>query len=228
MKKFWLIFFLLCAISPWAKEVAGKVVDVEGQAKAKIKGRKDRKLGRGSVIFTDEVIQVEGSSKLQIRFTDGGLLNLIPNSKYQIQAYNYSTNKTSNQYIGQIFAGGFRQVSGQIAKNNPDRALVKTPTSTIGMRGTSFEVLVLSNNSVTVGCELGQISVTNAAGQITLGPSSPYQYSTISSTNTKPLGLKDRPANFNAQLFDSPARGIQTTSKGTDKLTPPVRIKGGC
>jgi hypothetical protein len=228
MKRFLVIFFLFCAISSWTKEVVGKVVDVEGQAKTKIKGRKDRKLGRGSVIFTDEVIQVAAASKLQIRFTDGGLLNLIPNSKYQIQAYNYSTNKTSNQYIGQIFAGGFRQISGEIVKNNPDKAMVKTPTSTIGMRGTSFEVLIQPNNSMIVGCETGQITVTNSAGSINLGPKSPYQYSTVSSKGTKPLGLQSRPANFSATLFDSPSRGIQTTSKGSGQLTPPVRLKGGC
>jgi hypothetical protein len=212
-----------------AKEMAGKVVAVQGTATTSIKGRKDRQLKRGSVIFTDEYIHVEDSSKLQIRFTDGGLLNLIPNTKYQVKAYSYTDNRASNQYIGQIYQGGFRHLTGKIAKTNPERVQVQTPTATIGVRGTVFEVLILPNNVLTVGCQLGTVSVSNQAGTITIGPSAPFQVSTVASTTAQPRGLESRPMDFSEQLFSSPPKGIETTPSGSPvKQAPPVRIKGGC
>jgi hypothetical protein len=223
------IFFLCVAGEVFPKDMVGKVVAVDGTAKTTIKGRKERTLKRGSVIFTDEYIHVEGNSKLQIRFTDGGLLNLIPNSKYQIKSYSYTQNKSTNQYIGQVYKGGFRHLTGNIAKTNPSQVEVRTPTATIGVRGTVFEVLILPNLAMTVGCEFGQISVTNQAGTVDLGPSQPFQISTVTSPTLKPQGLSHRPNDFSEHIFASPPKGIETTPKGSPVNTaPPVRIKGGC
>jgi hypothetical protein len=228
MKLLCTLLLVLLTVLAGAKELTGKVVAIEGSATTQTKGKKSRKLQRGSSVFTNEMIHVQGDSKLQIRFTDGGLLNLIPNTKYQIHSYNYSENKTTNQYVGQIYTGGFRHLTGGISKTNPEQMTIRTPTATIGVRGTTFEVLILPNQAMTVGCELGQISLANPAGSITLGPSAHFQYSTISSISVRPEGLASRPANFSEKIFTSPGKGIETNPKGNAAPTPPPRIKGGC
>ncbi len=228
MKILLTLLLCFCTISGFTKTMAGKVVAVEGKATVAPKGKKNRKLARGSVIFTDEMIHVEGASKLQVRFTDGSLINLIPNTKYQINAYSYTNQTSSNQYIGQVFTGGFRHITGDIAKTNPDKVQVKTPTATIGVRGTSFEVLVTPNQGTIVGCELGQINLSTPTGSIALGPSAPFQFSTVSSPGARPEGLTARPPHFSEALFSSPSQGVPTTSQGHLGTAPAVRVKGGC
>lgn len=229
MRIFVLCCLLLFALDLGAKEYIGKVVAVEGEATTKTKGKKKRKLTRGSAIFTDEIIQTQGASKLQIRFTDNSALNLIPNTKYQIQAYSYTDDKNSNQYVGQVFTGGFRHLTGNISKTNPDKVKVRTPTATIGVRGTIFEVLLLPNQAMTVGCTFGQISLSNPAGQIQLGPSEPFQFSTVSA-GAAPQGVSSRPANFNETIFTPPKiGGMETPDKPHSEEAPsPARIRGGC
>jgi hypothetical protein len=56
----------------------------------------------------------------------------------------YSFN--ADTYAGNIFVnvikGTFAMISGLVVKNNPANSQIKTPTSTAGIRGTSFVVEV--------------------------------------------------------------------------------------
>lgn len=192
------ITLLLIVSSLYSADSIGKVIAVEGQAQAN-----ERSLTRGAAVFVSDVIKVAGSSKLQIRFTDGGVINLIELSEYRIDSYQF--NKTgSDGYSAELVKGGFRSLTGSIAKSNQDGYSVKTPVSTIGIRGTLFEVNIV--DGVTYhGVEKGAIVLKNSGGEETLHAG---QYLATDSPNVMGTPTTALPDALNPQLFTSPPGGI--------------------
>jgi hypothetical protein len=187
-----IISALLCCVlfigSLISAEPIGKVIAVEGKAQAN-----ERSLTRGASIFISDLIKVAASSKLQIRFSDGGMLNLIERTEYRINTYEFNK-EGKNEYSAELAKGGFRALSGSIGNANPDGYNVKTPVATIGIRGTIFEANIV-NGETFFGCENGQISVRNAAGERILSPgefvsaSSPRMLGDI--TTVRPDALRE-------------------------------------
>lgn len=143
------------------EDAIGKVVAVEGKAEAN-----QRSLARGGSIFIADLVKVAADSKLQIRFTDGGILNLIALTEYRIDSYQFKQTGTDG-YTASLVKGGFRALSGTIGEENPDGVQVKTPVATIGIRGTIYEANIQDGQTF-FGCDNGAINVSNSAGQRTL------------------------------------------------------------
>jgi hypothetical protein len=227
MKHIWAIFFLFFSLSAYGREMVGKVVAVQGKAVAVFPEKKDRKLSSGSPVFSEETIMTSSSTKLQIRFTDGAILNLTPNSEYRVDAYSYGDKRKKDQYVATMIKGGFRHLTGGIAKNNPDDVEINTSVATMGVRGTVFEAL-LKDQSLFVGCEFGQIVVTTLDGKIFLGPESEYRFTTITTGQTTvPQGLSKKPKALENSVFSSPPNGIPTTPSGVVE-TGKITIGGSC
>lgn len=227
MKKLWTLLFLLCALSASARQRTGKVVAVEGSAKAGVSEKQERKLSRGSPIFTEEIIAVGRGSKVQIQFTDGALLNLTPKTAYRVNAYSYGDKRDRDQYSGELLKGGFRHLTGKIAKDNPDAVEIATPNATIGVRGTVIEALFTTKGELFIGCQHGLVSVSNTEGSLALGPLAPYQFLDVSNMDAPPQGLTTKPAALESVDFSSPSGGVPTTSTGFVE-TGGVTIQGGC
>lgn len=191
------IFFLLFG-SLYAADAIGKVVTIEGSALANV-----RQLSRGSEIFISDVIKVAEASKLQIRFTDGGLLNLIASTEYRIDSYQFAKTGTDN-YSAKLVKGGFRTLTGGIAKSNPNNYSVQTPVLTIGIRGTLYSVNIV-DGVVYVGVENGAISATNAGGTVVVGAGN---YISTGSSQIMGEPTTVQPDALNPSIFTSPQGGI--------------------
>jgi hypothetical protein len=249
MKKIWILLFLILTVTISAREMAGKVTSVEGDSHVKYRDRKDRTLVKGSPVFSEEKIIVGANSKLQIKFTDDAILNLIANTEYIVQDYSFENKKSKNIYLGEILKGGFRHLTGKIAKENPDAVTIKGPNVTIGIRGTLLQAFV-RNGTMFVGCEFGQITVASRQGMIVLGPTSRFQYSSISEHDLNPKGLTKIPPELQQQNFTPPPGGVSTVApkapadvpKSASESSAPatqaepesssetntIKIKGGC
>lgn len=227
MKKIWTIVFLCFALSALARERVGRVQGIHGSAHTSYEGKKDRKLSKGSPIFTDEKIVVPERSKVQVKFTDNSVLNLVSDSEYKVNQYSYRNKRSTDSYSGQLLRGGFRHLTGNIAKNNPSGFHVKTPNAVIGVRGTVIEAVITRKGELFVGCESGLIYVLNTKGEILLGPSVKFQFLNVSSSSSAPEGLSSKPGAIGNRDFSSPPGGIPTTSAGFVE-TGGVTVKGGC
>lgn len=157
--KFTTIFLslILFMSSVFAADPIGKVIAVEGKVEAS-----KRALSRGASIFVADVVVVNAASKIQIKFSDGGLLNLIEKTEYRIDSYAFKTDG-KNEFGAELVKGGFRALSGSIGKENPDGFKVKTPVASMGVRGTIFEANIVRGETF-FGCDSGSISVSNEAG----------------------------------------------------------------
>ena len=119
-------------------------------------------------------------------------------------------------------SGTVRYASGSIAKNDPSKVSIKTPTATIAVRGTDFTATVDELGASTVillpscpfgwrdverDCKTGEISVTTDAGSVILNR--PYQATKVDTRGvlpTKPVVLNLSIDAINNMLIVAPPR----------------------
>lgn len=113
----------------------GKVLVSSGVFYAINVKEEKRALMRPMPIFEkDRLITEQG--KAQIWLIDGALFTLEPQTEFRVQEYVLEPRQKSS-FI-ELLKGGFRTITGSIAKDAPNRYLVKTPVATIGVRGTHY------------------------------------------------------------------------------------------
>jgi hypothetical protein len=135
------LLFTLGALASGARaEVVGRVLLAAGDAVAVRDGR-DVRLNYGSQIEHADILRTGAASSLQVRFVDESLISLRENSQLGIESYRFAGKQDgSERAIFRLLKGGFRTVTGLIGQLNRQNYEVRTPTSTIGIRGTDYAV----------------------------------------------------------------------------------------
>ncbi|MFY7842555.1 MAG: FecR family protein [Rhabdochlamydiaceae bacterium] len=192
----WFVFFAVALIplKAWSSDPkeAGIVVTAQGDPIAS-NSQQTRHLTRGMPIYVQDKIVLNDTSKIQIKFTDGGIINLIPASEYTVDSYSFNEKDKNNENVGSLAEGGFRALSGAMSKKDPSSIKIKTPVATIGLRGTIYQI-ELVNGSLVCGCEKGSIDVSTTHGSITIGDSFNFSYGQVSSADNPPETLNERPS----------------------------------
>jgi len=126
--------------------LAGKVELVEGDVTVYDQAKKPRKVAVGDTIHEGEGIVTGKDGELHLNMEDGGFIAVRPNTKMSIAAYR-AEGDDSDKGVFSLLQGTFRSVTGWIGKFNPRSYQVRTPTATIGVRGTDHEPLVIPQGS---------------------------------------------------------------------------------
>jgi len=137
------------------------------------------------------------NGRLGITFKDDSQVRLTEHSKLIIDEFIYDPDPSKSKMALQFASGTARFITGKLATIDKENILIKTPSATIGIRGTDFTVTVdeLGRSLVILlpdndGLPSGEIVVATAMGQVVLNK--PYQATTVSmfeSTPTKPVIL---------------------------------------
>ena len=90
-------------------------------------------------IFMGDVITTDLKGQVQILFVDDTKFVVGANSKVTIDAFVFDANKTAQDVSISAVKGAFRFITGNSPKQNYS---IKTPTMTIGVRGTAFDLAV--------------------------------------------------------------------------------------
>lgn len=199
----------------------GRVVWVKGTLKAVMENKEVRILQKTSVIYLHDTLTTDNNSQAQIVFTDNTLLTFRPDSKFFIDQYIYKpAQKKSNslgKYVMDLIQGGFRTITGLIAKKNPSDFQINTPVATIGVRGTDFAV-VLRGNELLMAQYGGAPCINNNKGaKVCL--SSQLPYGSINGLGGQPLAFTQQPPEFREKLRIEPA-SIQPFSSGVNSPSP--------
>jgi hypothetical protein len=216
---FILLFFIPCqafaqgktATSPDKTQI-GQVVIAIGKVKAKGADQSERTLKRGDPFYLLDTIVVEAASRSELKFVDGAIVSLIASTEYRIESYAAQTATRDASSVATLIKGGFRAISGAIAKENPSGTSVKSLVATIGLRGTVYEA-VLVNDRLSVGCEDGKAVVSNEKGSVEIGPSSNTLYA-IAQKGKAPIASKEIPPDL-ATAFGAPGRVTPPSSART-------------
>lgn len=112
---------------------------------------------RGERVREGDVIRTTASGHVHIRFVDGGLVSVRPDSVFRIQEFKYNpANPAASTVVLNLEAGEVRSISGAAAKAARERFRLNTPLVAIGVKGTDFLTRTASN-AVTVTVNEGAI-----------------------------------------------------------------------
>ena len=123
----------------WAGQVAGTVVHLSGPLLAQKADGSVKVLARKSEVEQGDTLVAEKGTYAQIRFIDNSEITLRPDTTFKIEAFAYDEAKPDADSASfNLVKGGLRSVTGLLGKRNKEKFSLKTPTATIGIRGTTF------------------------------------------------------------------------------------------
>lgn len=202
--------------------VVAKVLWVKGVVNALAPDNKTRPLAKDSVLYLHDTLITDEKSQTQIVFTDDTLMTFKSNSKFYIEHYEYKGDKSKGKYFMNLVEGGFRTVTGLIAKQDPDSYQVNTPVATIGVRGTEYEV-TYAGGQLFMGYEAGTPCVSTKTGSTCL--SQEAKYVTVPSADSAPIVVSEKPAALSENIEIVPAKfssggGGSTGGSSGSNMTP--------
>ena len=143
-----LCLFFLTTFAPVtvtaAEKEAGKTLLTRGEVTGSREG-KTVTLKRRSSIFEKDEIRVGEDGRAQFRMVDQAIISLQENSVLQVKKYQFIKGRNDNSALLELLSGGLRTITGAIGKGNKKAYELRTPLATIGIRGTDYEVEIVSN-----------------------------------------------------------------------------------
>lgn len=220
----WLLLFLSFNVFAGI----GEVSDTKGNGcqiqrnKAMIGGDKGSQVESMDTYVTAQCVS-------NITFNDNTKVKVNENSRLLIDDFVYDPKQSDAGKLAlKVGMGTVRYASGQIAKNNPQQVDIKTPTASIAVRGTDFNMTVDETGQSLVilvpsckdesqvkqyelqenTCAVGKIIVSNLNGSVTLDQA--FQATLVQSTAISPsppviINMVESNINNNLILVKPPA-----------------------
>ena len=153
-----LVFSFECGAFPAPEIGAVREVQVWGYGTPP-QARREPKYARDTVV-ADELVETVKKGAMSIDFIDGTELHLGGSSRLVIDEMVYSPKDKKGKAVIDLVEGTYYFVSGKIPKQN---VMLRTPTATIGIRGTALSITVKGDGSTVVGVVSGAADVRSKA-----------------------------------------------------------------
>jgi len=112
-------------------------------------------------VYSGDRVETDANGSAQIKFRDNTKLVVGPNSSMVIDAFVFSDNNTARQVSIEVLKGSLRFMTGTSPK---DAYSIKTPTATIAVRGTEFDVAIENGGATRVANFEGETHICPRAG----------------------------------------------------------------
>ncbi|MFL6673965.1 MAG: FecR domain-containing protein [Massilia sp.] len=130
---------LLVGSLAWAAQVAGTVVHLSGPLLAQKSDGTVKVLALKSEVESGDTLVSEKNTYAQIKFIDNSEITLKPGTTFRIENFAFEAGKPdADSAAFSLVKGGLRSITGLLGKRNKEKFALKTPTATIGIRGTTF------------------------------------------------------------------------------------------
>ncbi len=119
-------------------------------------------LKSGDDIFANQTVTTNSAGVGQFEFRDRTKLAIGPGSTVVLDNFVYNPKSSGSKVVIDLTRGSFRFITGQARH---DAYEIKTPTATIGVRGTAFDVYVGNTGELAIAMINGAVEVcpSNAA-----------------------------------------------------------------
>jgi hypothetical protein len=146
---------------------SAEVQSLQGTAQILDANQAARAAAVRGVMQVGERLVTSAGGEAVVKLADGSVIAVRPLTEFQLQDLRFSARTPQEgSVVLQLLRGGIRMVTGLVSKANPNNVRVITPTATIGVRGTDFEVTQL-NQDGTQGAQAGAYTQV-FSGQTTL------------------------------------------------------------
>lgn len=159
-----------CSVA-WAGQVAGTVINLSGALMAQKADGKVKALGLRSEVEQGDTLVSEKNTYAQIKFIDNSEITLKPNTTFKVEAFSFDAGKPEGDSASfNLVKGGLRSITGLLGKRNKEKFQLKTPTATIGIRGTTFIAQYVEAPPAPALAMRYSLSAVMLAGQVELPP----------------------------------------------------------
>jgi len=136
-------FAFAALLAPLLALAQGTVQHLSGTLSAQRPDGTARLLSEKSTVREGDVLTTGANTYAQIRFTDGGRITLRPDTQMRIEGYRFEERAPErDNFFFALLKGGLRAITGLISKRgNRDSYRLRTPTATVGIRGTDFNAI---------------------------------------------------------------------------------------
>lgn len=181
---------------------AATVTHLSGPLVVRTAGGASKSLAIGSKIEAGDTVETARRTYARLKFSDGSEVTLKPDTQFKVEQYAFDHGKPKEDAGSfNLIKGGLRTITGQIGKRgNQDSYKMKTPTATIGIRGTMYDATYCVGDScgaIKPGLYLavtdGQVVISNSEGIQTTLQVKAGQYVHVQSPTTPPVVLPTKP-----------------------------------
>ncbi|WP_373890067.1 FecR domain-containing protein [Massilia sp. DJPM01] len=149
----------------WAAQVAGTIVNLSGPLMVKKADGSVKVLGLKSEVEQGDTLVSEKNTYAQIRFIDNSEITLQPGTTFKVEAFAYEAAKPDADSASfSLIKGGLRSLTGLLGKRNKEKFSLKTPSATIGIRGTTFTAQYVPTSKVGMTAPGAPSAVRTPAG----------------------------------------------------------------
>ena len=129
-----------------ASTPAGTVALVGGDVRILRAGSAPRRAAVGDLVNEGDSLVTGKDSEVHLAMQDAGFIALRPNTRFKILSYR-AEGGDDDKGVFSLLVGGMRSVTGWIGRFNQAAYQVRTPSATIGIRGTDHETRYLPAGS---------------------------------------------------------------------------------
>lgn len=173
------VLLVLLPAPVMAADVAGRIISTVGEVLAFDESESQRELGRGDEVFVGEYLTTSDNGRAQIRFIDDGLVDIRPNSRFEVIAYDEAADQESGKVAMELTTGALRTVTGRIGNRSDDDYEMNTDVATMGIRGTDYSLQLCTVDCADSGypeglygrVDDGIVTVTNQTGTVAFSAS---------------------------------------------------------
>jgi hypothetical protein len=235
---------LLAALAApgWAADPVGRVLVAVGDVAA-LRGGQALPLNNGSTVEVGDQVRTGPASNAQIRFADSAIISIKPQTVFTVTEFVFNGSEDgSEKAVFNLIRGGFRTVTGLIGHINKKNYELRTPTATVGIRGTVWgahfcvadECKNGDGSSAKPGTygevKAGAVAVANNAPEVVFGPNSAFYVADLNTQATRLLYAPDfvidqlRGRTRNAGRGGSETGSVNIANTGNGSITPVVAI----
>lgn len=149
---------LAFASSAHSAETIGAATGITNEVTGRL-GSTSEQMHDGDPIFQNQMIATGRESQAQFEFSDQTNLAVSENSSIVIDRHVFDPDTGTGEIALNAVGGAFRFVTGLVPKDN---ITINTPTATLGVRGTTFDLYVHENGEAAVSLIDGEVEVCNA------------------------------------------------------------------
>ena len=182
----------LLILAGWANALEiGAISELRGNGEVVRQGSTDKLLAEMALdIFSYDDVRT-GNGRIAIKFLDSSVVRLTEHSKIVIDDFVYDPDPNKSKLALNMASGTARFITGRLAGIKKENIFIKTPSATIGIRGTDFTTTVdeLGRSLIillpdAMGNSSGEISVTTWSGTEILDK--PFQATMVSTFESQP------------------------------------------
>lgn len=145
--------------------IAGHIQFLNGNVQSTNSAGQTRVLQKGDAIHESDTVTTARGASAQIKMRDGGYVVIRPDSQLKFDSFIFSGEEDgSEKSFLSLIRGGIRAITGLIGKKNKKNYGITTLQSTIGIRGTDHETVV-----VEAGSELAAVAPVGTYNKVNRG-----------------------------------------------------------